>query len=233
MAESRVMLITGSSRGLGRALSEHYLQRGWTVVGASRSDATLEHPAYTHHALDVGDEPAVLGLFREIQDRHGRLDALLNNAGIASMNHSLLTPMSTVERVIHTNYVASFLFCREAAKLMQKRSYGRIVNFTTVAVRLKLAGEAAYTASKAAIGSLTEVLAHEYGRWGITVNAVGPTPIATDLIKGVPQEKIDALVARQAIPRRGEVRDVVHAVDFFVDPASDFISGQILYLGGL
>jgi NADP-dependent 3-hydroxy acid dehydrogenase YdfG len=107
-------------------------------------------------------------VFSEITKREGRLDVLINNAGIASMNHSLLTPMTTVNKIIQTNFIGTFLLCREAARLMQSHRYGRIVNFATVAVPLKLEGEAVYAASKAAVISLTQILAREFGEFGIT-----------------------------------------------------------------
>jgi 3-oxoacyl-[acyl-carrier protein] reductase len=116
---------------------------------------------------------------------------------------------------------------------MQKRRYGRIVNFTTVAVPLKLAGEAIYAASKAAVESLTHVLARELADFGITVNAIGPVPIETDLIRSVPREKIDRLVSQQAIPRLGTFEDVANVVDFFLQERSSMVTGQTVYLGGV
>jgi 3-oxoacyl-[acyl-carrier protein] reductase len=228
-----VSLITGTSRGIGRHLAEHYLQRGHHVVGCSRGGSDLQHDRYTHVTLDVADEPAVSRLFRDIRSNHGRVDHLVNNAGIASMNHSLLTPKSTFDELLATNTTGTFLFSREAAKIMQRRKFGRIVNMTTVAVPMKVEGEAAYVASKAAVQALTEVMARELASFGITVNAVGPTPVDTALIRGVPSDKIDRLLERQAIPRRGTAEDVANVVDFFLRPESDFITGQILFLGGV
>ena len=116
---------------------------------------------------------------------------------------------------------------------MKVKRYGRIVNFTTVAVPLKLAGEAIYAASKAAVESLTQILAREFAEFGITVNAVGPVPIATDLIAGVPKSKIDQLVSRQAIPRLGTEDDVINVVDFFLRKESELVTGQTVFLGGV
>lgn len=229
---ARVGLITGTRKGLGRALAEHYLAQGCAVVGCSRSDSDLEAEGYEHHCLDVADERAVVELFRGLRGRHSKLDFLVNNAGVASMNHALLTPLATVRRLLATNVLGTFAFCREAGKWMSRSGGGRIVNLTTTAVPWKLEGEASYAASKAAVESLTETLARELGPLGVTVNAVGPPPIDTDLTRGVPRDKLEQLVSRQAIPRLGQPQDVAHAIDFFLDPQSDFVTGQILYLGG-
>ena len=129
--------------------------------------------------------------------------------------------------------MGTFLMCREAARLMRKGHFGRIINFASVATPLKLEGEAIYAASKAAVLSFTQIAAREFADFGITVNAVAPTPIETDLIRSVPREKLDHLVSRQAVKRLGEMRDVANVTDFFIRPESDFITGQVLFLGGV
>jgi 3-oxoacyl-[acyl-carrier protein] reductase len=231
--EPRVVLVTGARKGIGRALAEHHLARGDTVVGLSREPSDLSASGYRHVCADVCDEARVKEAFAEIRRELGRLDVLINNAGIAAMNHALLTPMETVGRVLGTNVAGTFLLCREGAKLMQKRRSGRIVNFGSVAMPLKLEGEAIYAASKAAVVTLTHVLARELADYGITVNAIAPTPVKTDLIRNVPPDKIERLIERQAIRRFGEVRDIANVIDFFTSPASDFVTGQVIYLGGI
>jgi 3-oxoacyl-[acyl-carrier protein] reductase len=233
VTDQPVIVVTGTRKGIGRHLAEHYLANGFAVVGCSREPVEPQAPSYHHFCLDVADEPAVKALFATVRKRFGRLDAVINNAGIASMNHMLLTPAATVERILRTNVAGTFLFCREAARQMQKVRRGRIVNLTTVAVPLHLEGESVYAASKAAVESLTRILARELGPLGLTVNAVGPAPTRTDLVRGVGEEALQRLLARQAIPRFAELGDIVNVIDFFLRPESDFITGQIVYLGGV
>ena len=233
MNNAGVMLITGTRKGIGRYLAEYYVAKGYEVVGCSRSPVDYELENYTHYCLDITDEARVKKMFGEIRGRFKRLDVLINNAGVASMNHILLTPMKTVNRVFATNAIGPFLFCREAAKLMQKNKYGRIVNFSTIAIPLKLHGESTYASSKAAVVSLTEVLARDLAEMGITINAVGPGPVKTDLIRSIPKKIIDALLDRQAIRKYGEYEDITNVVDFFISPKSSLITGQVIYLGGV
>lgn len=229
----QVILITGARKGIGRALVEHYLGRGCIVVGCSRKDARLSHDRYAHYCLDVADENAIHRMFVDISAKSGRLDVLINNAGIASMNHVLLTSAAKAREIVETNFIGTFLMCREAARLMKKNQFGRIVNLASVATPLKLEGEAVYAASKAAVISFTQVIAKELASFGITVNAIGPTPIETDLIKSVPREKLDQLISLQAIKRSGTFGDVANLIDFLIRPESDFITGQAIFLGGV
>jgi 3-oxoacyl-[acyl-carrier protein] reductase len=227
------ILVTGSRKGIGLYLTNVFLERGFTVFGCSRSSTTLEHPNYRHYIVDVSNEHEVKAMFKDIRLLGVNLDVLINNAGVASMNHSMLTPISTVERLMRTNFNGTFLFSREALKLMQKTKQGRIINFSTVAVPLNLHGEAVYASSKSAVETLTRVMAKEVGEFGITINAVAPTPIDTDLTRTVPKNKLTELISQQAIKRMGNFDDVLNVIDFFIKPESSFITGQVIYLGGV
>ncbi len=233
MSDREVVLITGTRKGIGRYLAEHFVRKGALVEGCSRAapDWALEN--YTHHCLDVADEAQVRAMLSSIQQRHGRLDILINNAGVAAMNHALLTPAATLDQIMATNFRGTFLLCREGAKLMQRRRYGRIVNVSTVAVPLLLEGEAIYAASKSAVVTFSQILARELAEFGITCNVVAPAPMETDLIRNVPPEKIDAIVNRLAIKRLGRFEDVANVIDFFVKPESGYVTGQVIYLGGI
>jgi 3-oxoacyl-[acyl-carrier protein] reductase len=232
-SELPVMLITGTRKGIGRHLAEHYVQKGFLVEGCSRGEVDLGDSRYRHHQVDVADEKAVRTMIADITKRHGRIDAVLNNAAIASMNHILLTPAKSANRMMEVNVTGTMLVCRDAAKVMIRRKFGRIVNFTTIVAPIALAGEAIYAASKSAVVTFTRILAFELGQWGITCNSFGATPIMTDMIRGVPQEKIDAVVNGLAIKRLGTYADCANVCDFFISRSSDNITGQVIYLGGI
>lgn len=233
ISDSPVMLITGTRKGIGRFLAEYYAGKGFVVEGCSRKMPEWSNPNYYHHTVDITDESQVREMFSSIQKRHGRLDVAINNAGIASLNHILLTPTNILEKIIETNFKGTFLVSRESAKIMTQRHYGRIVSLGTVAVPLYLEGEAIYAASKSAIVTFTKIMAREVSELGITCNVVGPTPIETDLINAVPKEKIESVLARLAIKRLGRFEDIANVIDFFIKPESDNITGQVIYLGGV
>ncbi len=232
--KNKNILITGNRKGIGLHLTKYYLEKGYNVFGCSRIESNLEHPNYRHELCDVSDEKRVKKVVSMAAKHMRTIDILLNNAGIASLNHSLLSPGSVVENVFKTNYFGSFFFSRECAKKMiQKKNKGRIVNFSTVAVPLDLDGEMIYASSKAAVEKMTRIMAKELAQYEITVNALAPTPIDTDLTKVVPKNKMEELIDKQLIKRLGEFTDVENVIDFFINDKSDFITGQIIYLGGL
>ncbi len=233
MTSQPIVLITGTRKGIGRYLVEHFTRLGAVVHGCSRTSPDWDLPGYTHHLADVTDEAQVKTMVSVIRRQYARLDILVNNAGIASMNHVLVTPIDTAARIMNTNVLGTFLVSRESAKIMRNRHFGRIINLSSVAVALSLEGEALYSASKSAIEQLTRVMAKELAEFSITCNCIGPTPIDTDLIKNVSTDKIQAVVQRQAIKRLGTFVDVANVVDFLVKPESNFITGQVIYLGGI
>ena len=233
MNDSRVILITGTRKGIGRFLSEYYVEKGYMVEGCSRKQPEWELPNYYHHIADITDESQVKIMFSSIRKRHGRLDITINNAGIASMNHIVLMPEPMATRIMDTNLKGTFLVCRESAKLMKKARFGRMVNFSTIAVPMRLDGEAIYAASKSAVDTFTKIIAHELADFGITCNVVGPTPIKTDLIRAVPKENIDKIIDSLAIKRLGQFEDVANVIDFFIRPESNYVTGQTIYLGGV
>jgi 3-oxoacyl-[acyl-carrier protein] reductase len=234
MAEKRVALITGSSRGIGRHLVQHLVARDFEVVGCSRSAVeTMEAANYTHVVADVGLEEDIAKLFRAIRTKYGRLDIVINNAAVnPAIGLSMLTTRSAATETLMTNVLGTFSVSREAAKLMMRGKWGRIVNFSSMAARHEVAGEAIYSASKAAVQTLTRVMAKEFYRYGITCNAIAPAAIETDMMNAVPRDALREVLARNAIPEMGRLEDVSNAVDWLIQPESQAVTGQVIFLGG-
>jgi 3-oxoacyl-[acyl-carrier protein] reductase len=232
VSEQPVALVTGTRTGIARYVAKQLVAAGYRVVGCSRQPADWKLEGYTHFQADVSDESQVKALLANIRRDYKRLDVTFNNAGVASMNHSLLMPAATLDRIMSVNVRGTFLVSRESAKLMRQKRWGRIVNLSTVAVPLSLEGEAAYVASKSAVEGLTRVMSREFAELGITVNAIGPGPIETELIRSVPKEAIESLLSRLPIHRMCRAEDVFHVLQFLIDRKSDSITGQVIYLGG-
>jgi len=220
-------LITGSSQGLGRALAERLLSEGWIVHGFARGPQDLTHAAFTAHAVDVTDEAAVRSAVGSVAEA-GRIDLLVNNAGVASMNALLLTPGSVAEQLMRVNYLGTFHCLQAVGKVMVRQRAGRIINLTTVAVPLSLEGEAAYVASKAAVEALTQVAAKELAPSGVVVTAVGFGPVDTKLTRAVPKA---ALAKINAAIGRAEGTTMAQAVDFLLAHSRSALAGKVEYLG--
>ena len=124
MIDQPVMIITGTRKGIGKNLAEYYTQNGFIVIGCSRGNIDFELNNYQHYCLDVSDESLVKKMFKEIRKKCGRLDVLINNAGVASENHVLLTPLKEVHDSLNTNFIGTFIFCRESVKLMKMNQHG-------------------------------------------------------------------------------------------------------------
>ena len=227
-----VALITGISKGLGRALAERLLAEGWLVHGFSRQAAPITHPHFTAHAVDITDEIAVRAAVAQVVGATSRIDLLINNAGAASLNAFLLTPGKVAESLMRVNYLGTFHCLQAVGKVMVRQRAGLIINFTTVAVPLSLEGEAAYVASKAAVEALTRVAAGELATQGVRVIALGFGPVDTDLTRAVPKAalaKINARIGRPAGTSMAEAVDFVVARLGATAPAS----GSVEYLGKL
>ncbi len=213
-------------------MAEHFLNLGDTVIGCARSEATLQHPNYQHYTADLTEAVDVAAMMSAIRHEQRSLDVLINNAAVAMMGASALQPPAVARKMIDLNLCSLIHVTHDAIRLLRSASSPRVLNLTSVAVPLRLEGEAVYSATKAAVEQWTRVLARELGPMGITVNAIGPAPTDTDLVRGVAREKLETLVANQAISRWTTMTDIVHATEFFLHPASDMITGQVLYLGG-
>ena len=233
VSERPVALVTGARKGIGKFLAEQLLASSYVVVGCGRTTECWSADGFDYRQADVASEEDVLPLFRHISKTYGRLDVVINNAGLAFMNHTLLTPVSTIDKMMRANVSGTFLVSREAAKLMRKRKFGRIVNVSSAVVPMRLSGEGGYLASKSAVETLSAVMARELAEYGITVNVVGPGPTATDMTRGVPADKLDHLRQQFFTKRLTTMDDIANVVMFFLRQESASVTGQVIYLNGV
>lgn len=233
MHKNEVILITGTRKGIGRYLAEYYAQKGYRVIGCSRGPIDYELENYDHFCLDVCEEENVKEMLLEIRRVHNRLDVLINNAGVASMDYILITPAKTVRDVLNTNVTGTFVVCREALKLMKKNRYGRIVNISSIHVPLSTVGSSIYGASKAAIEQFSKVLAKE-SRPFVTVNVLGLSFVNdTGMVKNVSEDTVLKTLEHTICRAPLNLEDVSHAMDFLISEESEMVTGQTLYLGGV
>jgi len=230
----KVAVITGASRGLGRALAEHFLAKSYVVAGCSRGEATISHPDYHHAAVDIRNETAVQGWARSLRREHGGVDVLIANAGLArSALYLSVTPGDVFDDFLRVNFAGVFYTLREISKLMLGRPDARIITISSTMVPLHQEGTACYSATKAAIEEMTRVLAKELAPQGITCNVIAPAMMDTDASQELAKDKDwkDRMLRLQTIPRVIAMDEVCHVADFFVSPLSGAVTGQVVYLG--
>ena len=227
------VLLTGTSRGLGRSLAERWVKAGNQVYGCSRGACDLDAAGYQHFTLDVADEKAIKAMFTSIR-KAGGLDAVVHNVGISSANYVLLTPSAAVEAALRVNVLSSFLICREAVKALRRTSSGRVVLISSIHVPLATPGTALYGASKAAIEQLVRVLAKESSTLGTTINALSLSVVdGTGMADELGPEAEKALLSQTTLGRRLTLDEVAAPLEFLLTEASEAITGQILQLGGV
>ncbi len=236
----QVALVTGGVRGIGLAIAERLAGRGVRIAaGYSRNTEAAEAfqermrgtPATIHqgHIDKVEDCERVIG---EVLDRHGRLDILVNNAGITIDRTIRKMSPEQWDHVIRVNLNGAFYMCRASLEHMIERGYGRIVNISSVIGEMGNIGQANYAASKSGLFGFTMTVALECASKGITVNCVAPGFIATDMVAGVPEQALQRIVGQIPVGRLGEPGEVARVVEFLVEPASSYITGQVYSVNG-
>ncbi len=234
MAPGQTILVTGSSRGVGRLLVEHYVGEGHVVFGCSRSESEYSHERYHHIVADVGRETDVLALFAEIARSGGRLDLLLNNAGLSLDRYALLTTGSDAESILRANILGPFLVARQAIKSMKRQRFGRIINFSSINVPLGSIGSSIYSASKAALEHLGYTLSREVAADGITINTIGLSLVAgSGMVAALTPEALAEKQQGLLKPELLDVAEIIHAIDFFASKNAGNITNQIIYFGGV
>jgi len=240
--EDRVAVVTGASRGIGRVVAQQLAQLGASVIvnyktqaeAATRVVAEIVAGGGVAEAIaaDVASAEAVDALFRQALARFGRCDILVNNAGIIRDNLLLRLEAADFDAVLETNLKGAFLCARAALKPMLRQRFGRIVNMSSVVGLHGNTGQTNYAAAKAGLIGLTRALAKEVGSRQITVNAVAPGFIETDITSHLGDASRTALLERIPLGRLGTADDVAGLVGFLCTPAAAYITGQVIAVDG-
>jgi 3-oxoacyl-[acyl-carrier protein] reductase len=237
----KVVLVTGSSRGIGAEMIKSFGQHGAQCVVNYVADPQNQNKADAERVAkelksplviecDVTQPAQVESMMKQIQDRHGGLDVLVNNSGI--IRDRTIKKMSTeeFESVVRVNLIGTFTVTQKAAAIL--RNGGRIVNLSSVSGQMGLFGQANYSSSKAAIIALTKVSAREFARQNITVNAIAPGFIDVGMSKGMPEEVTQNFIKQIPLGRLGNVNEIVDAALFLASPMASYITGHVLNVNG-
>jgi len=228
------VIITGDSRGVGKMLTDYFLGKNATVIGISNKEMVSSNPEHLHYRCDLKNDEEIIDLFRkDISKKFGTIDILINNAAVLTSQYSLVMPVKNATDMMKVNLLAPFLISREAARLMKKNNWGRIINISSMAVELKPIGDSVYAATKAGMTTMTNIMAKEFARYNITCNTLGITAIETDMLAQLPRDKVDIIINNLPIPRFAKIEDITNIINFYCSPESDYVSGQTLYLGGI
>ena len=240
--ENQVAIVTGAGRGIGHAVALRLAKEGARVASVSRSEANAqrtadeinaEHPdAAKAYAVDVADHAAVQQTGAQILHDFGRVDILVNNAGVTRDGLSMRMSIEDWETVITTNLRGAFSFSQAVMRSMTKQCSGRIINISSISGLTGNAGQANYAASKAGLIGLTKTLARELASRSITVNAIAPGLIVTDMTQDLPDQVKEAILAKIPLGKFGEGEDVAAAVAFLAAPEARYITGQVLTVDG-
>jgi 3-oxoacyl-[acyl-carrier protein] reductase len=241
LIESRVAIVTGASRGIGRSIAERLAADGRLVVLVSRSADALDQVRQAIEQAggsaevrpcDIGDSEALSGMIEAVASTHGRLDILVNNAGITRDGLILRMSDADFDDVINVNLRSAFVACRSAARPMMRGRFGRIVNIGSVTGLVGNAGQANYAAAKAGLSGLTKTLAKELGSKGITANLVAPGFVETNMLDSLPPAAKDQIAKTVPVRRLGRPEEIAHVVSFLASDLAGYMTGQVLVVDG-
>ncbi len=225
-----MIIVTGGTSGLGKAITEDLRSKGKRVITLSRRDQPDDK---YHFKCDITDHRSLKQVYFNLSNSNFNIDALINCAGIASMNLAITTPSSSTEKVIRTNLIGTIFANQIFAPLLIKNKCGRIINFSTIAVHVGLKGESVYVASKAGVEGFSRVFAKELSPFKVTVNCIAPGPIKTQLLKGITDNQINKIIEFQTIKEIMQPSAVAEMVNLLLKEESRNITGQVLHVGGV
>ena len=240
--ENQVAIVTGAGRGIGHGIALRLAQEGARIASVSRSEENAKRTAdeinaarpdaAMAYAVDVADHAAVQKIGAQILEDFGRVDVLVNNAGVTRDGLSMRMSVEDWDTVLDTNLKGAFNFAQAVMRSMIKQRSGRIINISSVSGLTGNAGQANYAASKAGLIGLTKTLARELASRGVTVNAVAPGFIVTDMTGALSEEVKQAIMAKIPLAKLGQPDDIAAAVAFLASAEANYITGQVLTVDG-
>ncbi len=241
MLEGKIALVTGASRGIGSAIADALGAQGATVIGTATSDGGAEAISARFResgingeglALNVSDSGSVDAVIATIKERYGAVGILVNNAGITRDNLLMRMKPEECDSVIDTNLSALYRVCKACLRGMTKARTGRIINIASVVGASGNAGQTNYAATKAGMVGFTKSLAQEVGSRGVTVNAVAPGFIDTDMTRELPDAQRDALLGSIPLGRLGQPEEIAGVVSFLASDAAAYVTGETIHVNG-
>jgi len=237
--EGEIALVTGASRGIGKAIAEQLASQGATVIGTATSENGADNiTAYLSQSggkglcLNVTDTDSIANVIKTITDEFGAITILVNNAGITKDNLLMLMKEEQWNDIIDTNLTSIYRLSKAVVRTMMKKRKGRIINIASVVGLTGNPGQTNYSATKAGMLGFSKSLAREIGSRNITVNCVAPGFIDTDMTRALPEEQRDALLEQIALGKLGAVEDVANAVAFLASADAAYITGETLHVNG-
>ncbi|WP_408608838.1 3-oxoacyl-ACP reductase FabG [Aliidiomarina halalkaliphila] len=236
--DGQVALVTGATRGIGKAIAEAFVAAGATVIGTATSEkgaATISEylgAQGTGKVLDVTAEGAIEALIADVQSSYGKIDILVNNAGITRDNLLMRMKEDEWEQVLNTNLTAVFKICKAAMRGMMKNRHGRIINIGSVVGTTGNPGQANYCAAKAGLIGFSKALAKEIASRGVTVNAVAPGFIDTDMTKALTDDQRERIFDTIPAARLGKPEEIAAAVLFLASPGAAYVTGETIHVNG-
>lgn len=226
------VLITGTSRGVGNKLVHYFLKNNANVIGLSSSEFSIVGN-YKHYVCNLSDGQQIKKTFREIAKEYSYIDIVINNAAVLTSQYAMIMPVTNAENMVKVNLLGTFFVSREAAKMMRKNQYGRIINIGSMASSLEPKGDSIYAATKIGVISIANIMAKELSSFNITCNTLGITAIETDMLNQLPKDKIDEIIETLPIPRYATIEDIINVINFFASEDSSYITAQTIFLGGI
>lgn len=237
MYKDNIVLITGTSRGIGLELAKYFTSQGAQVIGTSRGTGNYQHPLYHHISMDLSKHEQILDVFKkQILVKWPRIDILINNAAVLTAQHGLVMPPAKAIEMVNVNLLGAFFVTRESAKLMRKSTRGRIINISSMTTKLEAIGETVYAATKSGLDTMNNIFAKELAPYGITCNTLAISAYDSEMLNQHSEkakEIIKGIIQNLTIPRKAGNEDIFNVIDFFASEKSSYITAQTIYLGGI